>query len=497
MEDQEYLIEKRKKESVCDAKLVSFVLIGGITFIYVFAELGAAIYLNSLVLLSDGFHNLSDVVSLTIAFWARKASKRQSSDNMSYGWARTELLGGLTNGCFLLALVLYVILESIPKFIYPVPIESGLLFIIISGSGLAINTIGTIVFSLTGMEHGHSHSHGGGHGHSHGHSHGDKKKKKDKKEQLELSTPMEVRIVRANEEEKKKKEKKEGHKHSHGHGHDHGHDDHDHGNEQDHGHEHNHSEEEKKAKKEKKEKHGHSHGHSHGEEGKEKKEKHGHSHGHGHGEGKEKKEKHGHSHEHKEKPKKKRDENTHAIFLHFLGDAISSLMVLGAGLLLHFFHGARHKWTDYIDPVTSLIISALILYTTIPLVKRCSMILLQGAGDVKIAAIKSKLLGIEGLLSLHDLHVWQLVDGMSVASIHVAVEEGVDFNLVVSEIKRTFHKYGVHSTTIQPEFVPRNHSTTPYCVQNCVKECEEDWCCKKTAENTKQLAKEFSINTAV
>lgn len=41
--------------------------------------------------------------------------------------------------------------------------------------------------------------------------------------------------------------------------------------------------------------------------------------------------------------------NTHAVFLHYLGDAISSLMVLGAGILLHFFHG---KWIDYIDPVS-------------------------------------------------------------------------------------------------------------------------------------------------
>lgn len=38
---------------------------------------------------------------------------------MSYGWARTEILGGLTNGCFLLSLCLYVILEAIPKFIEP------------------------------------------------------------------------------------------------------------------------------------------------------------------------------------------------------------------------------------------------------------------------------------------------------------------------------------------------------------------------------------------
>jgi Co/Zn/Cd efflux system component len=113
-------------------KVVAFMGIAIITFIYVLGELGIAVYINSLVLLSDGFHNLSDVVSLYIAFWANrvmnlfwtilkvlKASKRESSNEMSYGWARTEILGGLTNGCFLLSLCLYVVLESIPKFIRP------------------------------------------------------------------------------------------------------------------------------------------------------------------------------------------------------------------------------------------------------------------------------------------------------------------------------------------------------------------------------------------
>jgi zinc transporter 1 len=65
----------------------------------------------------------------------------------------------------------------------------------------------------------------------------------------------------------------------------------------------------------------------------------------------------GHSHSHKEgghnhkdkKKKAKKDMNVHAVFLHFLGDAISSVMVLIAGALIHFFHGT---WILYIDPVS-------------------------------------------------------------------------------------------------------------------------------------------------
>jgi Co/Zn/Cd efflux system component len=76
-----------------------------------------------------------------------QAPKKEQSDKMSYGWARSETLGGLTNGCFLLSLCLYVALQSIPKFIKPERIESGWPFIIVAGVGLFLNTVGTIVFS--------------------------------------------------------------------------------------------------------------------------------------------------------------------------------------------------------------------------------------------------------------------------------------------------------------------------------------------------------------
>merc|ERR1712137_738103 len=127
---------------------------------------------NSLTLLSDGFHNLSDVLALIIAAWASKASRRGSSDQMSYGWARTEILGALTNGVFLLSLCLYTSLEAVPEMVEAITGTSadepaGLYFIVVAAGGLAVNTFGTVVFAITGQSYGHSHA-GGGHGHSHG-----------------------------------------------------------------------------------------------------------------------------------------------------------------------------------------------------------------------------------------------------------------------------------------------------------------------------------------
>jgi cation diffusion facilitator family transporter len=80
------------------------------------AELVLGVWQHILVLLSDGFHNLSDVVALGIALWASKKAKQSKSMQYSYGFARTELLGALVNGCFLLSLAFYVLLEAIPRY---------------------------------------------------------------------------------------------------------------------------------------------------------------------------------------------------------------------------------------------------------------------------------------------------------------------------------------------------------------------------------------------
>ena len=71
-----------------------------------------------------------------ILFWLRqaymhanvgftnKASKRPATHQMSYGWVRTELLGALSNGVFLLALCLFIILQAIPECVDPHPPDS-------------------------------------------------------------------------------------------------------------------------------------------------------------------------------------------------------------------------------------------------------------------------------------------------------------------------------------------------------------------------------------
>lgn len=71
--------------------------------------------------------------------------------------------------------------------------------------------------------------------------------------------------------------------------------------------------------------------------------------------------------------------------------------------------------------------------------------------------LREDLMGLSGIESVHDLHVWQLTEGTVVCSVHVAVEEGTMWNDTVKKVKKTMHQHGIHSSTVQPEFVPKNH----------------------------------------
>ena len=56
-------------------------------------------------------------------------------------------------------------------------------------------------------------------------------------------------------------------------------------------------------------------------------------------------------------------------------------------------------------------------------------------------------------LKVHDLHIWSLSESKLVASMHVLVEDNAEFTRVSSEVRRLLHRFGVHSSTIQPELL--------------------------------------------
>ena len=120
--------------------------------IFLLAELITGFITHSLALQSDAFHMISDEASLCIGLAAHKLSKRPPDSKMTFGWARTEVVGGFVNAVFLLAICLMLFCDAIERFVSPPEIEKGLLFLIVGALGLFINIIGMFVF------HNHSHS---------------------------------------------------------------------------------------------------------------------------------------------------------------------------------------------------------------------------------------------------------------------------------------------------------------------------------------------------
>jgi len=68
---------------------------------------------------------------------------------------------------------------------------------------------------------------------------------------------------------------------------------------------------------------------------------------------------------------------------------------------------------------------------------------------------------VNGVLSVHELHVWQLSESKIVASVHVMASRNHDFMPVAADIRKTLHHHGIHSSTIQPEYhpLPEDHIT--------------------------------------
>jgi cobalt-zinc-cadmium efflux system protein len=113
-----------------------------------------------------------------------------------------------------------------------------------------------------------------------------------------------------------------------------------------------------------------------------------------------------------------RDVNLRSAFLHMAGDTLSTAAVIvgGAGIL---FTGQ-----NWIDPVLSLIIAALILWSSAGIVRETLNILLEGTPrGVSLTAIRESMEAVEGVINVHDLHVWALGSQSSALACHVTIAD--------------------------------------------------------------------------
>ena len=123
----------------------AFIIGIAINALYVIIELGAGLYYDSLALISDAGHNLTDVASLALALLAFRLAKAKANDNFTYGYRKSTILVSLINSVILFVAIGGILWESFSRLHNPVVVQ-GLPISIVAGIGIVINAISAFLF---------------------------------------------------------------------------------------------------------------------------------------------------------------------------------------------------------------------------------------------------------------------------------------------------------------------------------------------------------------
>ncbi len=112
------------------------------------------------------------------------------------------------------------------------------------------------------------------------------------------------------------------------------------------------------------------------------------------------------------------DINIRSAFVHMLGDALGSVAIIGGAVAIHYTGWVR------LDPILSIVISGLVVWTAWDIIRESLNILLEGLPrGLRLRDVTSSMRGIEGVLDVHDLHIWSLGSSTHALSCHVLIED--------------------------------------------------------------------------
>ncbi|MBA0707915.1 hypothetical protein Golax_019923 [Gossypium laxum] len=341
--------ERQKSASQLSGLIIFYLVV-------MLVEIVGGMKANSLAVLTDAAHLLTDVAGFSISLFTVWASAWKATSNHSFGFSRLEVLGALISVQLIWLVSALLIYEALNRLLHDKQKVDGALMFAIAAFGFFINLI--IVLWL-----GHDHSH-----HVFGNDH---------------------------------------HHHHHVHLHDHHH-------------------------------HEHLHDHHH----------------------------HLEHHDHEGgKPcdLTKEDEtslvtstpktkilniNLQGAYLHVMADLIQSVGVMIAGAVIWL----NPNWL-IVDLLCTLIFSTFALSTTLPMLRDVFDILMgRTPRDINIDMVEDGIKGINGVESVHDLHVWAITVGKLVLSCHVVAKPGVESKEMISKIRDYCEStYKIHHITVQIE----------------------------------------------
>lgn len=143
------------------------------------------------------------------------------------------------------------------------------------------------------------------------------------------------------------------------------------------------------------------------------------------------------------------DLNIRSAFLHLMGDVLSTVGAVIAGIIIRYTN-----W-NWLDPLVSVLIGLLILWSAWGIVRESVDILMEGTpSDIDMDSMVRDISAVDGVRGVHDLHVWSLTQSMRTLSAHLvtddlSISEGTSIQGRVNEVLR--HKYNVSHATLQLE----------------------------------------------
>uniref|UniRef100_A0A8D0EQ95 Proton-coupled zinc antiporter SLC30A8 n=1 Tax=Strix occidentalis caurina TaxID=311401 RepID=A0A8D0EQ95_STROC len=137
-----------------------------------------------------------------------------------------------------------------------------------------------------------------------------------------------------------------------------------------------------------------------------------------------------------------------AAFVHTIGDLFQSVSVLISALIIFF--KPEYKIAD---PICTFVFSIFVLATTITILRDILIVLMEGTSkEFAYDAVKARILTVENVASVHNLHLWSLTTNQTILSAHVATADTVDSQKILRDITQAlFEHYSFHSITIQIE----------------------------------------------
>jgi len=163
------------------------------------------------------------------------------------------------------------------------------------------------------------------------------------------------------------------------------------------------------------------------------------------------------------------------------------------------------EYSNYIDPIMSMVYIAALIWTCVPLVRASCLILLQTIpGNVDVTLLKQFILQkFPGILALHEVHVWTLTPGDMVFTAHITYQNRKVYTEIHTQVETFFNSQGFSKITIQPEF-PEWESVTRQDSLKCNvpcpwqhgENCTEKSCCneKKNRKNKEEEHSEEEDN---